>query len=126
MNLMSQPSQQVILSVIIPAYNEEKTIGTVIQSVLDVIPVNSEIIVINDGSSDKTAEIALMLSEQYLAVRLIQQPKNMGKTAALITGFAASKGNIVLVQDADLEYDPVDIKELIEPIITGKADVVYG
>jgi glycosyltransferase involved in cell wall biosynthesis len=126
MNFKTRIEQQVNLSVVIPAYNEEKTIGTVIQSVLNVVPESSEIIVIDDGSSDKTSEIVLVLSEQFPAVRLIRQPKNKGKTAALISGFAASKGNIVMVQDADLEYDPIDIKELIEPIVTGKADVVYG
>jgi len=120
------PSAPLLLSVIVPAYNEEKTIATVIHSLVEMIPANSEIIVINDGSKDRTLEIVRGLCEKFTNLRLIDQPRNMGKTAALVTGFAASSGEIVIIQDADLEYDPTDIAGVIEPIIKGKADVVYG
>lgn len=125
-DLHLQPSQPILLSVIVPAFNEEKTIATVVTSLLNVLPGNSEIIIVDDGSIDKTSKIVQSLIAQTDSLHLIQQPRNMGKTAALITGFAASKGDIVIVQDADLEYDPVDIPLIIEPIQTGKADVVYG
>lgn len=114
------------LSVIVPAYNEEQTIASVIEALLAQAPNLHEIIVVDDGSSDRTAEIAAHYSETNPCVHLIRQPKNQGKTAALRAGFAASTGDVVVVQDADLEYDPTDIPGLIDPIGRGKADVVYG
>ena len=114
------------LSIIIPAFNEEKTIADVLHSLIREIPDVYEIIVVDDGSKDRTTQIAETVCQQYAQIRLIRHPHNQGKTAALRTGFAASTGDIVLVQDADLEYDPVDIPELVEPIQKGKADVVYG
>lgn len=114
------------ISIIVPAYNEEKTIEGVLGALLREVPDLYEIIVVDDGSRDQTAEIAARACERDARVHLIRQPRNMGKTAALRTGFAASTGDIVLVQDADLEYDPVDIPGLVEPILMGKADVVYG
>lgn len=114
------------LSVVIPAYNEESTIGSVLESLMRELPDIYEIIVVDDGSKDQTAGIARKYSEKYGIIRLICQPKNQGKTAALRVGFAATSGDIVLVQDADQEYDPVDIPGLIEPILDGHADVVYG
>lgn len=114
------------LSVIIPAYNEEKTIENVLASLLKEVPELFEIIVVDDGSKDRTSEVVTRFCEQHQKVHLIKQAINQGKTAALQSGFLASKGDIVLVQDADLEYDPVDIPGLIEPILEGKADVVYG
>ena len=114
------------VSVIVPAYNEEKTIAEVLTSLIREVPTIFEIIVVDDGSGDRTAAITETLAVQHPQIHLIRQPSNMGKTAALRAGFAASKGDIVLVQDADLEYDPVDIPSLIEPIERGKADVCYG
>ncbi len=114
------------LSIIVPAYNEEKTISAVINALLKEVPDVFEIIVVDDGSKDQTAPIVQSLSQEHAQIRLIQQPSNQGKTAALRAGFAASSGEIVLVQDADLEYDPVDIPEVVAPILIGKADVVYG
>jgi glycosyltransferase involved in cell wall biosynthesis len=114
------------ISIVVPAYNEESTITCVISSLLREIPEVHEIIVVDDGSSDRTASIAEEFSHNYPTVHLLRQPTNKGKTAALRAGFAASTGDIVLVQDADLEYDPVDIPGLVEPIQRGKADVVYG
>jgi len=114
------------LSIVIPAYNEEKTLAAVLKAVLDQNPDVYEIIVVDDGSKDRTAEIAAEWCQSHPSIRLIRQPVNRGKTEALKTGFAASTGDIVIVQDADLEYDPADIPEVIEPIRLNKADVVYG
>ncbi len=114
------------LSIIIPAYNEESTIANVLSALIHEVPEVHEIIIVDDGSTDRTAQIAETFCEQHPQMHLIKQPQNQGKTAALRTGFAASTGEIVLVQDADMEYDPVDIGELVDPIRKGKADVVYG
>ena len=114
------------ISVIIPAYNEEKTIQDVLYALLREMPEAHEIIVVDDGSTDRTADLAEAFSQRIAIVKVIRQTPNQGKTAALRAGFAASTGDIVLVQDADLEYDPVDIPILVEPIVQGKADVVYG
>ena len=120
------PNNPLSLSVIIPAYNEEKTILAVLGSLLKQIPDVHEIIVIDDGSKDETVRLV----EEFIAaqprVRLIRHPANRGKTEALKTGFSVSTGDIVIVQDADLEYDPADIADVIQPIMAGKADVVYG
>ncbi len=114
-----------ILSVVIPAYNEEHTLAKVVYKVLG-IPDLLEIIIVDDCSTDNTNAIARQLASQFAEVQLVRQLKNSGKTAALKTGFSLTKGEIVIVQDADLEYDPTEISELIQPIINGNADVVYG
>lgn len=114
------------LSVIIPAYNEEHTIAMVLQTVFEHNPGVHEVIVVDDGSSDDTARRVEEFAACQPRVRLIRQPANRGKTEALKVGFAASSGEIVIVQDADLEYDPGDIAGVIAPIVLGKADVVYG
>lgn len=113
------------LSVIVPAYNEEDTLAIVVRKLIG-LPHLFEVIVIDDCSKDRTGEVARQLASQYEQVRLIQHDRNRGKTAALITGFAASRGDIVIVQDADLEYDPTEIVDVITPIVDGVADVVYG
>lgn len=118
-----QPSS---LSIIVPAYNEEKTITNVLTALLESNPDLHEVIVVDDGSKDQTAELVEAIAKDEPKIRLIRQPKNGGKTEALKTGFAASTGDIVIVQDADLEYDPAEIPNVIEPIRRGKADVVYG
>lgn len=114
------------LSIVVPAYNEEATIQRVLEALLREIPNVYEILVVDDGSKDRTAEITERMCAQHPQIQLIRQPQNMGKTAALRAGFAASTGEIVVVQDADLEYDPVDIPGLIQPILEGRADVCYG
>lgn len=119
------PIAQRCLSVIIPAYNEQATIGHVIQQVLRLDTV-AEVIVVNDCSRDKTGEIVRELAASEPRVRLLEHKVNRGKTEALKTGFADVRGEIVIIQDADLEYDPSEIPEVIQPIIDGKADVVYG
>ena len=113
------------LSVVIPAFDEEATIASVIRRVLS-IPHLHEVIVVDDCSKDRTGAIAEELARLNSKVRAVRREKNGGKTEALKTGFALTTGAIVIVQDADLEYDPADIDELIKPILDGNADVVYG
>src|SRR4051812_42854713 len=113
------------LSVVMPAYNEAGTLEMIVEK-LAVVPHLLEIIIVDDHSSDGTPEIASALADRYDFVRYVRHEKNSGKTAALRTGFALTVGEIVMVQDADLEYDPNEIAEVIRPIIHGFADVVYG
>ncbi len=112
------------LSVVIPVYNEETTLRQIVGRVA-VIPLRKEIILVDDCSTDGTREI-LRSFEQVSDVRVIYKSRNAGKGAALRTGFAAADGDVVVVQDADLEYDPRDFPKLLEPILSGRADVVYG
>jgi glycosyltransferase involved in cell wall biosynthesis len=114
------------LSVVIPAYNEEATLAAVVEKVLTVVPHLLEIVIVDDCSKDRTAEIAQVLAQTHEQVRLARHTKNGGKTEALKTGFAMTRGEIVIVQDADLEYDPSEIAEVIQPLLDGYADVVYG
>lgn len=114
------------LSIVVPAYNEEKTIRRVVEKLLHV-PYLHEVIVVNDCSSDGTREIADQLGAEHPSViRVLHHEKNGGKTEAVKTGFAATTGNIVIVQDADLEYNPEEIEHVIGPIVDGVADVVFG
>ncbi|MGC2661306.1 MAG: glycosyltransferase family 2 protein, partial [Bryobacteraceae bacterium] len=113
------------LSIVIPAYNEEATLGAVVSRVL-AIPNVLEVIIVDDCSQDRTGLIAQQLGNRYPKVRAVRRSVNGGKTEALKTGFALTKGDIVIVQDADLEYDPTEIADVIGPIVEGKADVVYG
>lgn len=113
------------LSVIVPCYNEERTIRGVIQAVLAAPVKEREIIVVDDCSRDGTREI-LQAEIAPLVDRVIYHGKNAGKGAALRSGFAAATGDVVIVQDADLEYDPQDYPVILEPFQTGKADVVFG
>lgn len=113
------------LSVVIPVFNEERTLPVVVAKLLQV-PHLFEVIIVDDCSTDRTEEIAKMLAAENPVIRYVRQEQNMGKTAALRTGFALTSGEIVIVQDADLEYDPADIPEVINPILEGYADVVYG
>ncbi len=113
------------LSVVMPAYNEEATLAAIVKRVVG-IPHLLELIIIDDCSSDKTGDVALRLSATYPIVQYVRHDRNKGKTEALKTGFAMVKGDVVIVQDADLEYDPNEIQDVINPIIQGHADVVYG
>src|SRR5216683_2894703 len=113
------------LSVLVPVYNEESTLETVVRKLLALPPL-LEIIIVDDCSTDRTAEIARQLAASYPQVRLIRHQKNAGKTAALKTGIALTSGDIVIIQGADLEYDPAEIPDVIQPILAGHADVVYG
>jgi len=112
------------LSVVMPAFNEESTIATVVRRVLE-IPFNLEIVIVNDGSTDGTRQIIENLAREDSRIRVVHQ-ENSGKTAALKKGFALTNGDVVIVQDADLEYDPAEILHVVRPIFGGQADVVYG
>lgn len=111
------------LSVIMPAYNEEATLRLSAKRVLESEWVQ-ELVIVDDGSTDQTAEIARSLDDSR--VTFLQQPTNQGKGAALRRGFQAAKADYVVVQDADLEYDPQEYAELLQPLLDGRADVVYG
>jgi len=113
------------LSVVIPCYNEINTLGKVLKSVIDYDGLEKEIIIVDDGSTDGTRKLLEEDIDGKLA-RVIYLEKNQGKGAALRAGFAAATGDIVIVQDADLEYDPRDYPIMIEPILMNQADVVYG
>ena len=114
-----------LLSVVIPVYNEQSTICRVLGSVLS-LPLPLEVLIVDDGSTDGTRHLLQQLQEQPPQLRVIFQECNRGKGSALRRGFAAARGSVVIVQDADLEYDPRDIPALIEPLAKDEADVVYG
>lgn len=113
------------LSVVMPAYNEEATLAEIVERVIQ-IPHLLELIIVDDHSSDRTPEIAAKLAADDPRIRYVRHEKNAGKTAALKTGFGLTRGDVVIVQDADLEYDPSEIADVIAPIIQGHADVVFG
>jgi len=112
------------LSIVVPVYNEEKTIEVVLARV-KASPFDKEILVVDDGSTDRTRDV-LKRYRMDPEVRVFHQPRNMGKGAALRRGFSEAVGDVILVQDADLEYSPDDYPALIAPIAEGRADVVYG
>ena len=112
------------LSIVIPAYNEEKTLEEIVRRV-ERVPVDKEILVIDDCSLDGTARIAEQLAAAG-RIRYFRHAQNQGKGAALRTGFREARGDMVIVQDADLEYDPSEIPNLMQPILADKADVVFG
>jgi glycosyltransferase involved in cell wall biosynthesis len=113
------------VSVVIPVYNERNTIEQIVNAVRAADVPDIEIIVVDDTSTDGTQQV-LKEKIAQLAHQIIYQPHNQGKGAALRAGFAAATGDVVLIQDADLEYNPVDYPTLLEPILSGKADAVYG
>jgi len=112
------------VSIIIPVFNEERTIGAVIDAV-SALTFDKEIIVVNDGSSDGT-RVALAPYEGRPGLRVYHCPVNLGKGSAVRIGFSMAEGDIVTIQDADLELDPRDYYQLMQPIVSGEADVVYG
>lgn len=113
------------LSVVMPVYNERATLREVVGRVL-AVPMELELICVDDGSRDGSREILTELQTQHPQIRPFFQPHNMGKGAALRRGIQEATGDFVIIQDADLEYDPTDYTRLLDPLIQGKADVVFG
>jgi len=119
------PHEYRLLSVIVPVFNERVTVAEVIRRIRAVdVPVAVEVVVVDDGSSDGTDKVLSALGDS--TVRILKHEVNQGKGAAIRTGMGAARGDLLLIQDADLEYDPEDWPSLLEPILRGKAQVVYG
>lgn len=119
-----------LLSVVIPVYNERDSLLKLLERVREV-PVRKELILVDDGSKDGTRDILRELESRpevdpFNETRILYHDRNQGKGRALRTGFAAARGDIIVIQDADLEYDPAEIPRLLQPIVEGKADVVFG
>jgi glycosyltransferase involved in cell wall biosynthesis len=119
----SGEAAEACLSVVMPCYNERATVATVVERVLS-SPWTAELVIVDDGSTDGTREVLAELDDPR--VRVLLQDHNQGKGAALRRGFAEASSPYVIVQDADLEYDPDEYGELLEPLVDGRADVVYG
>lgn len=113
------------VSVVMPVYNEEATLETIVRRVKEVAP-DVELVAVDDGSRDASGTILRRLEKEGLVDKALVHETNRGKGGALSTGFSAACGDIVIIQDADLEYDPVEYPRLLEPILAGRADVVYG
>ena len=121
-------NERATLSVVVPCYNEQATLALCVQRLLEIqdADLSLEIIIVDDGSSDDSTNLAQALSAGHAEVRLVRHERNMGKGAALRTGFREASGDFVAVQDADLEYEPQDLKRLLGPLRSGVADVVLG
>lgn len=119
-------SEAKLLSVLMPVFNEEETVEQVLRRVLALGEIVREVVVVDDGSTDGTATIVERLALQEPRIRYYRLAKNQGKTAAIRRAIEEASGEVIIVQDADLEYDPQEIPEVIAPILEGNADVVYG
>ena len=114
------------VSVLIPVYNEEKTVAVVARKVLALGTLVKEVVIVDDGSTDGTAGVVEELAKQEPVVRFFRLPKNQGKTAAIRLALSQATGEVIIIQDADNEYDPAEIPDVVSPILEGHADVVYG
>ncbi|TPW19346.1 MAG: Glycosyltransferases involved in cell wall bioproteini, partial [Elusimicrobia bacterium] len=124
-NRYNRPVQAKKLSIIVPVYNEKATVEQLIARVQTVkLPLSREIIAVDDASTDGSGELLDKMKEDGVVV--VRHPKNRGKGAAIRTGLALATGDLVLIQDADLEYDPSDFPTLLAPLLDGRADAVYG
>ena len=118
------PREELLLSVVMPVFNEEETLETIV-GLVEKVDVPKELVIVDDCSTDSTPQILEELAKRDW-IRTFRHEQNKGKGAALKTGFDRVKGNVVIIQDADLEYDPNDYPDLLQPILEGNADVVYG
>ena len=114
-----------LVSIIVPVYNEVATVGQVVEELM-ALPLRCEVLLVDDGSTDGSGAELERLARCHPEARVLRQPVNRGKGAAVRRGIAESRGSIVLIQDADLEYSPADIPALIEPLLSGRADAVFG
>ncbi|HNT24826.1 MAG TPA: glycosyltransferase family 2 protein [Anaerolineales bacterium] len=116
------------LSIIIPVYNEQDTLQQIVERVwaVDLGPTEKEIIIANDGSTDATPAVITQLQQTYPQLRTYSSPTNLGKGAAVRQGIAISSGDLIVIQDADLELDPGDYPNLLEPLLAGQSEIVYG
>jgi glycosyltransferase involved in cell wall biosynthesis len=120
--------RRVVLSIVIPCYNEQETLASCVEKVLEIEDesVKLELVIVNDCSTDRSAEVATRLKQQHACIEVFHHKLNQGKGAALRTGIAHATGDFVAIQDADLEYSPLDLKRLLVPLLEGDADVVMG
>ncbi|MDA0165868.1 glycosyltransferase family 2 protein [Solirubrobacter ginsenosidimutans] len=114
-----------LVSVVVPVFNEAATVGQVVDELL-ALDLRLEVLLVDDGSTDESPLELVRLAERHGAVKILTQPQNRGKGAAVRRGITESTGDILLIQDADLEYSPSDIPALIDPLLSGKADAVFG
>jgi glycosyltransferase involved in cell wall biosynthesis len=124
--IIQMPSAKQQVSVLIPVFNEVKTLDLVVKKVLALGDLLKEVIIVDDGSTDGTAQVVDELAKQEPLVRSFRLPINQGKTAAIRHALSHSAGEVVIIQDSDLEYDPAEIPAVVGPILDGQADVVFG
>jgi glycosyltransferase involved in cell wall biosynthesis len=121
----SNGAGRALVSVVVPVFNESATVGQIVEELL-ALELNLEVLLVDDGSTDASPAVLARLGEQHTEVKVLTQPANRGKGAAVRRGITESTGDILLIQDADLEYSPSDIPALIDPLLSGKADAVFG